>query len=696
MEVSLSLGSESFLKWLDYANDPIFIFAVAGDGPPGNYINVNTAASEVLGYTKEEFLTMKPADLTPPHRLSHLMRMMQKILTDGQVTFEGVYTTVDGVEIPFEYNARFIEIGGRGAVLSIARDMSARKKAEEELRESEARYRVLVELLPDMVAVLHDGLIEFVNQAGQALIGAPDVGQLLGQPIARFVRSGHQESGASPLRHLRQMGDKLTPNANEYALVRFDGTRMDVEVQSTVIMYGGKSAQLIIVRDMTERKRVQHVIHHMAYYDHLTELPNRRLFHERLEQAVQIAHSAGGKLAVLFLDLDRFKILNDALGHDVGDLLLKDAGQRLQACVPPEALAARLGGDEFTVLIPHLENREEATDCASRIVAEIASRPFVINGYELFVTTSVGISYFAQDGQTVADLLRYADTAMYRAKSQGGNRFECYHDTMLIEDTPLSHIYMEHELHKALDTGELHLVYQPKVSARTGRIVGVETLLRWTHSTMGTIPPSEFIPLAEQTGLIRSIGQFVIREVCAQLRRWEEIGRAPLPVSVNLSVRQFQDSDLVDTVAGIVHDAGIDPRWIEFEITETLLMENTEVAMESLHALHRMGMRISIDDFGTGFSSFSYLNQFPIDTLKIDQSFISNLKSGRRAKSILLAMLRLGQSLGMKVVAEGVETFEQVAFLQRHGCAELQGYYFHRPLKVEHLEAELDRMNEMV
>jgi len=694
MEALPSPDREHLLQWLDYANDPIFIFGLTEDGSPASYIGVNTAATELLGYTKEEFLTMHPTDLTPRHRRSHLMWAMRRIVTEGQVTYEGGYSTSSGVEIPFEYNARFVELGGKGAVLSIARDISARKRAEEELRESEARYRVLVELLPDMVVVLHDGLIEFVNQAGQTLIGAPSVGDLLGQPISRFVRSGWQESGTSPPRHAGQVGNTLAPA--EYTLVRFDASQMDVEVQSTGIMYGGKPAQLIIIRDMTERRRVQKVIHHMAYYDHLTELPNRRLFHERLEQAVQNADSAGGELAVLFLDLDRFKILNDALGHNVGDLLLKEAGQRLQACVPAKALAARLGGDEFTVLIPDIQSREDAVESARSIVAEISRRPFVIDGYELFVTTSVGISYFAEECQTVADLMRYADTAMYRAKSQGGNCFQCYHETMLLEDTTLSHIFQEHELHKALDTGGLYLVYQPKVSARSGRIVGVETLLRWSHSTMGDIPPSDFIPLAEKTGLIRPIGQYVIREVCAQLRRWEEIGRAPLPISVNLSVRQFQDNDLVDMVAAIVQEAGIDPRWIEFEITETLLMENTEVAMKSLQALHRLGMRISIDDFGTGFSSFSYLNQFPIDTLKIDQTFIANLKNGRRAKSILLAMLRLGQSLGMKVIAEGVETAAQVAFLQRHGCTELQGYYFYRPLKVEDLEAALDQMNEMV
>ncbi len=693
MEAQLTVGSEHLLKWMDYANDPIFIFGLTEDGLPENYVGVNTAAAQLLGYTRDEFSALKPTDITPRHRLGHLKRVMQRILTDGQVTFEGGYITGEGQEIPFEFNARFIEIGGRGAVLSIARNISERKRAEEELRESEARYRVLVELLPDMVAVVHDGVIEFVNHAGRELTGASDVAQLIGQPLDRFVLSGYQESETPPLRQRTQTGDALSPN--EYTLVRFDGSRIDVEVQSTVVMYGGRPAKLIIIRDMTERRRVQHVIHHMAYYDYLTELPNRRLFHERLEHAVVTAHSSKGKLAVLFLDLDRFKILNDALGHDLGDLLLKDVAQRLQACVATKALAARLGGDEFTVLIPDVANREEATDCARRIVAEISSRPFVIDGYELFVTTSVGVSFFAQDCLTVADLLRYADTAMYRAKSQGGNGFQCYHDTMQIEDAPLSHIYMEQELHKALDAGELHLVYQPKVNTRTGRIAGVEALLRWTHSAMGDIPPSNFIPLAEQTGLIRPIGQYVIRQVCAQLRHWEEIGRAPLPISINLSVRQFQDSDLVDTVAGIIQEAGIDPRWFEIEITETLLMENTEVAMASLQALHDMGMHISIDDFGTGFSSFSYLNQFPIDTLKIDQSFVANLKGGRRAKSILIAMLRLGQSLGMKVIAEGVETAEQVAFLRRHGCGELQGYYFHRPLRVEELETVLDRMNEM-
>ncbi len=435
-----------------------------------------------------------------------------------------------------------------------------------------------------------------------------------------------------------------------------------------------------IFMDITKRKEVEQRIHLLAYYDPLTSLPNRVLFGDRLGQALAASRRGGGKVALLFLDLDRFKSINDSLGHAAGDSLLQSVADRLKLCIREMDSICRQGGDEFMVLLPGIEKREDVAAIAQKILAAM-SDPHHIEGRNLVVSFSIGISIYPADADTPEALIQNADAAMYHAKEHGRNNFQFFTPDMNAEALDL--LSLEADFRRAMVNGELQIYYQPQIDNATGAIVGVEALARWLHPERGFVPPSRFVSIAEESGLIGQLGEWVLRTACAQNRKWQEDGIVKIPVAVNLSALQFHQKDLVELIVGILHETGLEPRYLELELTEGIIMKNAESTIATLNALKKAGVLLSIDDFGTGYSSLSYLKRFPIDKLKIDQSFIRDIATNENDALITTTIISMGHNLRFRVIAEGVETAEQISFLKEHQCDETQGYYVSTPLPPE-------------
>jgi diguanylate cyclase (GGDEF)-like protein len=464
---------------------------------------------------------------------------------------------------------------------------------------------------------------------------------------------------------------------------------LDIHLETRFVTRDSNTV-LAIVRDITDRKNSEARIFNLAYFDELTALPNRQLFGQSLERTIEKARRDEQEFAVLFVDLDRFKRINDTLGHSVGDELLKEVARRLENCTRAtdsisriEALQdggiqlARLGGDEFVIKLYGVESEDSVSAVASRIIS-VLTPPFNCEGHQFVVTPSIGIAMYPQDGVTAEELLMNADSAMYRAKFAGRNNYQFFSETMRTKS--LHRIDLENEIRKALDNDQFELHFQPKADAETWSLVGAEALLRWQHPERGTIEPSEFIPVAEETGLIVPIGQWVLQQACLQAKAWTEFPFGDIAVSVNISSHQFQSDSLIDDVLGAALGAGIEPSLLELEITESVLLHDADNTLVALNTLKRAGIALSVDDFGTGYSSLSYLKRFPIDTLKIDRSFVKDLHTDQDDAAICAAILAMAQQLGLNVVAEGVETKEQLEFLRHHGCNQIQGFLCSKPL----------------
>lgn len=425
---------------------------------------------------------------------------------------------------------------------------------------------------------------------------------------------------------------------------------------------------------------------HLAHHDVLTDLPNRMLLQDRIGQAIELAHRQGTQLAVMFMDLDRFKHINDSLGHAVGDQLLQSVAQRLVACVRHSDTVSRQGGDEFVLLLHSVEHAKDAANSAQKILAALALA-HRIERHELYVSVSIGISIYPVDGLDAATLIKSADTAMYHAKAAGRNTYKFFEQVM--NDQAVQRQSIETSLRGALERQEFVLHYQPKVQLSSGMIGSVEALIRWQHPVHGLLPPAQFVSIAEDCGLILPIGRWVLREACRQARAWQQAGLPPITVAVNTSALEFRDKDFLDNVRATLADTHLEPQFLELELTESVLIRDIASTNFMLHALAKLGIKLAIDDFGTGYSSLSYLRQFPIDTLKIDQSFVNQMTHNPDNATIVSAIISLGKSLQKRVIAEGVETAEQCAFLQAQLCDEAQGYYFSHPLPAEVLAALL-------
>lgn len=448
-----------------------------------------------------------------------------------------------------------------------------------------------------------------------------------------------------------------------------------------------EAANARLEAEAKERKQAEGRVHQLANHDALTGLPNRRLLADRLAQALALAHRNQKKVAVMFIDLDRFKTINDSLGHRTGDRLLQHVARRLTGVLREGDTVSRLGGDEFVVILPEVASAGDAAVVADKIM-EILAPPFSIGGHELHITPSMGISLYPNDGKTVETLIRNADAAMYHAKEMGRANYQFFVPQMNVRAA--ERLQTENDLYRALDRDELALYFQPKIDLASGLICGTEALLRWRHPERGLVAPDNFIPLAEETGLIVPIGEWALKEACRKAKGWQALGLPPLPVAVNLSARQFRQKNLVDKVSQVLTETGLEPGLLELEITETTLMQHTGDNLAVLDKLYALGVKFSIDDFGTGYSSLSYLKRFPVDELKIDRSFVGDIPHDSDDAAIVSAIIALARSLNLQVVAEGVETEDQLAYLARAGCHQAQGYYFSRPLPEDQMLALLE------
>ena len=459
----------------------------------------------------------------------------------------------------------------------------------------------------------------------------------------------------------------------EKEFIRNDGTRVPVLFAASL----WEEEIVCIVLDLSQNKQAQENLDHLAYHDALTDLPNQALFKDRLKQAIALSRRRDEMQAVLLLNLDRFKMINDSLGYIAGDRALQSVAQRLKSCVRESDTVARFGSDEFALVLTGISRAQDAANTA-RAIKEVLDQAFIFEEQEFFLSTSIGISLYPADGLDTATLLKSADTALARAKQQGGNNYQFY--TAGRTTQALKQLMLESNLRQALERGEFIVEYQPQVSLKSFQLVGMEALIRWQHPGLGLLQPEEFIQLAEDSGLMISIGDWALRKACLQSKSWQDAGLEPLRLSVNFSARQFQEPTFFSTVAEILKDTRLDPIWLELELTEGSIMKQPEQAIAKLHELRRMGIKVAIDDFGTGYSSLSYLKRFPIDTLKIDKSFVGDVCSDVDDAAIVRAIVTLGHALGLQVIAEGVETREQLSYLSELECDAVQGFLFSKSL----------------
>jgi diguanylate cyclase (GGDEF)-like protein/PAS domain S-box-containing protein len=553
-------------------------------------------------------------------------------------------------------------------------------------RHAQQRLLSILESTTDLVVTFYpDGRIFYLNQAARRLFGI-DREDEVGTIIARFPPWVATQ-------HLQQALPSATESGSwsgEIAVL--DRRGQEIPMSQALIAHrdthGAIAYFSAIARDITERKRLDAELEKLANHDSLTGLPNRSLLNDRIAQALAFARRQHCRAAVMFIDLDRFKTVNDTLGHDTGDRLLVAVASRLHACLREGDTVARIGGDEFVVVLPDIGAIGDnvavggVDEVADKLMASLAA-PFRIEGHELFVTCSLGISIYPRDGEDIATLLKHADVAMYRAKEEGRNTRQYFAAEMNIRAH--ERLTLENSLRHALEREEFVLHYQPQIELASGRIVGMEALLRWRHPELGMVSPADFIPLAEETGLIVPIGEWVLRSACAQNRAWQIAGLPPLRIAVNFSARQFRQVDLVGLVSDALAVSGLAAAHLDVELTESMLMQGPEQVIDTLQRLKAMGVRIALDDFGTGYSSLAYLRRFPIDEIKIDKSFVRDIDSTSGAASLVQAIIGIARSLDLGVVAEGVETPAQHRFLRKHGCDRMQGYLFSRPLPAEEM-----------
>jgi diguanylate cyclase (GGDEF)-like protein/PAS domain S-box-containing protein len=582
-----------------------------------------------------------------------------------------------------------------GIVSSIATQLGSviqRKRAEEAMRRSENQLRALIDAEPECVkTIAADGAIVQMNVAGLAMVEADHIGQVIGKSLFDLLLPEYREPFRAYVEHVLH-GNKATM---EFEIVGLKGTHRWMETHAVSKPHdgGGPPVLLGIMRDISARKKTEGRLIQLAHYDSLTDLPNRTQFIDRLVQAMADAERQERLVGVVFLDLDRFKYINDSLGHDKGDQLLREVAIRLGGAIRRGDTVARLSGDEFALVLASMGHVDEAVIVAQKIL-DVFRQPFCVDGHELFVTASLGITLYPFDDVSAQELLRNADVAMYRAKESGKNNYQFYVADMTAKIT--ERMMLENDLRPALERGEFSLHYQPIADCRSGRILGMEALLRWKHPARGMISPAEFIPLAEETGLIVPIGEWVLREACGQCRRWQQQGFTSLYVAVNLSARQFHQKDLPLAIYNILQETGLNPDSLELELTEGLIMQQAESSINTLRELKAMDISISIDDFGTGYSSLSYLKRFPIQVLKIDQSFVRGIPGDGDDVAIAGTIITMAHSLVLRVVAEGVETKEQLDFMREHGCDSIQGSYFSKPLPADQFENFLKNGSRLI
>jgi len=650
------------------------------------FVAVNEAAVQHYGYSRDELMSMKITEIRPQQDVPSVMNLLPSISgRRGPNMFR--HLKKDGTVIDVDITSFEFVSGGRRTRLVIAQDVTERRRNEDVLRRSEQQYRLLFERnLAGVYRTTVDGRILECNDAMAHIFGYGTREELMTHTAWSLYFDDEDRQRA-----LHQLREQKSMANLEFRMRRRDNKAIWVlENVSLLKTNDGEEILEGTIIDITEQKTAREQMEFQAFHDVLTSLPNRLLFRDRIGIALAHARRTGRGAAVMFLDLDQFKMVNDTLGHPVGDRLLQSIAARLVNCVRAEDTVARLGGDEFTVLLADVADRRAAAVVAQKVL-DAVRLPCSIDGHEILVTTSIGVSLFPDDGTEPETLLRNADRAMYRAKEMGRNNYQ--YATPMISGAD-QRATMQRNLQRALAENEFIVHYQPMVEVATNRIVGAEALVRWVHPELGLLNPDEFIPAAEETQFIIPLGEWVLRAACTQMKRWHDAGHSDLRVSVNLSPRQFHQRDLVSTVERVLEETGFPATSLDLEITESTAMQNVDLTVAVLKRLKEMGIGIAIDDFGTGYSSLTYLKRLPIDTLKIDQQFVRDLGTAGSSNDgpIVSAVINMARALKLRVIAEGVETEEQRAFLERELCAEMQGFLHSMALPPEEFEKRLRKL----
>ena len=645
---------------------------------------VNDETCQTTGYSYDELLTMSVPDVDPATQQPQWDEHWQELKKERSLRLETIHRTKTDKIIPVEVNANYFEYDGTGYNLALTHDISERKAVENAMREQEERFRQLADNIEEVVWLTDLAMenILYISPAYQTIWGQscdplyvkpsiwletilPEDLQIVMKAISKGRVSGEFDI--------------------EFRIVRPDGSMRHIHQQAFPIQNETGEIYRIAgtAQDITERKEQEAHIEYLAYHDSLTALPNRLLTMNRLQHAITHAIRHVELLAVLFLDLDRFKTINDSLGHQAGDLLLQQVGSRLLGVLRDEDTIGRVGGDEFLILLPSLSTADDAAHVASKLL-DVLSAPYSVLGRQLHINASIGISLCPRDAENAETLVKYADSALYLSKDQGRGIFRFFSPDL--DDRVHARLQLENDLRVALDKGQLYLHYQPFMDLASGECIGTEALLRWSHPEIGIISPVDFIPIAEETGLILPIGNWVLRTACIQAKKWFDAGETNFRMAVNLSRRQLDYAGLANDVRQILDETQCPAHLLELEVTESSAMQNPEQAIVILNSLHEMGICLALDDYGTGYSSLAYLKRFPFDRLKIDRSFIDGIPADVDDMSIVQTTIILAQQLRLCVIAEGVETQAQCDFLKQHGCNEIQGYWYAKPMSSEDVE----------
>jgi len=656
------------------------------------FLDCNSAALRMFGYSAGA-LMLHPADISPPNQPNGTPSRTaaeQKIaaaLLNGTERFEWMHQRKNGNVFPAEVCLTALTLSGQPRLLATVRDITERKQAEEALLFKTALLEAQAETTIDgILAVDESDHIVLANKQFGLNFGIPD--EVLSARDDLFVLKHVTDQVEDPdafverVKYLNSHRDEKSRDELRFK----NGKIFDRYSAPLVDSKGRYRGRIWYFRDITERKVAEERVQFLAFYDALTGLPNRTLLQDRLTKALAGARRHKYKVALLFLDLDRFKDINDSLGHSVGDLLLQEVAERLKTWGREQDTVARLGGDEFLITLTHVKDVPDVAVAAERLMDAMIEE-FVVQGHALSISCSVGISIFPDHGADCETLIKNADAAMYRAKESGRNNFRLFAEDMSAH--AVERLTLENSLRLAIEREELFLVYQPQMDIATGRITGLEALLRWQHPDLGLVPPDKFIRIAENSGLIVPIGEWVVRTACRQARNWQDSGLPPVSLAVNVSAVQFRQQGFCELIRRVLHETGLAPQYLELELTESLLLANADVTLSVLKELKSMGLTLAIDDFGTGYSSFSYLRQFQVSKLKIDRSFIRDVAVNPNDAAITTAIISMAKSLNLKVIAEGVEDEAQMSFLRAHQCDEIQGYYFSKPLTLDKVADKL-------
>ena len=680
-EKALRENEERYHELFENAYDIVYMHDLEG-----NFISVNRAAERVFGYSRREIIKMNMREFFAPDEFEIVrQKVLEKIKGAKQAVYETTGLAKDGRKVILEINSCGVyENEKLVAIQGIARDITERKSVEDALKISEARFRELFENANDLIYT-HDlqGNFTSLNRAGEIITGYSRE-EALEKNISEIIAPEHLDRARQMIRR-KIKGE--APTTYELEIIAKEGHRVTLELSTRLFFENDKPSGVQgIARDITERKITEEKLQFNALYDPLTNLPNRSQFMNHLKQAAERAErELDFRFAVLFLDLDRFKVINDGLGHVIGDKLLVAIAERLKSSLRPGDIVARLGGDEFTFLINNIKEHTDAVSVAERLQNKL-SVPFKLENYEVFTSASIGIIVSDEIHRKPEDFLRDADTAMYRAKETGKSRYEVFDREMHVRNMNL--LKVETDLRRALEREEFKVFYQPIVELRTGDVCEFEALIRWDHPEYGLISPNEFISVAEESGLIVPIGEWILERACRQTSQWQKTFHTskPLSISVNLSAKQLMHPTLVGKVKEILAKTNLPASSLKLEVTETMVMTHSEIALSVLSELHDLGITLSTDDFGTGYSSLSYLHLFPFARLKIDRSFVGKMDSDSKSEAIVRTIQMLGHNLNIEVIAEGIETEQQLKRLRSLGCRLGQGYLFSKPVSVEYAQ----------